>query len=78
MNSVGRGAYIAEETLNFIAASDVHGARLVGASTYDIVFPKGGLPPAKDFWSLILYDGRILFLVPNASTATRSTIGRRT
>lgn len=65
LNSVGPGAHIAEEALYFTATTDSTGAKLDGTHSYSIVFPKGGLPPAKSFWSLILYNGGDLLLVDN-------------
>jgi hypothetical protein len=65
LNSVGPGANIAEEALYFTATTDSAGAKLDGANSYSLTFPKGGLPPAKSFWSLILYDGGNFFLVDN-------------
>lgn len=44
---------------------DGEGNRLNGGHRYSLTFPKGGLPPAKAFWSLTLYD-REHFFVPNA------------
>ncbi len=34
-------------------------------TAYTMMFPKGGLPPAKAFWSLTMYDGKTQFLVAN-------------
>jgi hypothetical protein len=59
----GVGANINEEALYFNAAA-VQGQPLTGANTYEIVFPKGQLPPVDAFWSVILY-GTNLSLVPN-------------
>ena len=64
LNQVGPGAHIAEEALYFVAREDSSGAKLNGAHSYTITFPKGGLPPSKSFWGLILY-GSDSFLVDN-------------
>jgi len=76
LNTVGPGAHIAEEALYFAAATDSAGAPLAGSHSYSITFPKNGLPPAKAFWSLILYNGGDLLLVPNK--LNRYTINDRT
>ncbi len=76
LNSVGPGAHIAEEALYFAATTDASGAPLEGSHSYSITFPKNGLPPAKAFWSLILYNGGDLLLVPNK--LNRYTINDRT
>ena len=65
LNQVGPGAHIAAECLYFVARNDSAGARLDGANSYTITFPKGGLPPSKSFWGLILYGANTL-LVENA------------
>ena len=64
LNQVGPGAHIAAECLYFVAREDSAGATLSGTHSYTITFPKGGLPPSKSFWGLILY-GANTFLVEN-------------
>ncbi|MDB5354993.1 MAG: hypothetical protein JWN24_1446 [Phycisphaerales bacterium] len=57
-------------------ADDSAGNALTGQSNYTITFPKGGLPPASDFWSLTLYnasDGSLY-----ANSLNRYEIGNRT
>lgn len=51
----GPGTHIEKEALYYNAAS-FNGAPLSGASSYEIVFPAGQLPPVSAFWSLILYN----------------------
>ena len=63
-NAFGPGAHIAEEALYFNATNDAEGGPLTGARRYTLTFPKGQLPPAHAFWSLILY-GRDFLLVDN-------------
>ena len=75
LNTVGPGAHIAEEALYFVAREDSAGAALSGAHSYTITFPKGGLPPSKSFWGLILY-GADTYLVDNP--AHRYSINDRT
>ncbi len=76
LNRVGPGAHIAEEALYFVATKDSSGNPLDGRNRYSMTFPKGGLPPAKAFWSLILYNAGDFLLVPNA--LNRYTINDRT
>ena len=66
-NSYGPGGPIREEALYFNATEDASGAPLTGARNYELVFPKGQLPPvdASGFWSLTLY-GQDFFLVDNS------------
>jgi len=56
------------------AADDTH-ATLSGSHSYLIHFAPGGLPPARFFWSLTMYDSSF-FLVPNP--INRYEIGNRT
>ena len=65
-NSYGPGGHIREEALYFNATADAAGAPLTGARNYELIFPKGQLPPvdASGFWSLTLY-GQDFFLVDN-------------
>jgi len=74
-NSFGPGAHIAEEALYFNTAADANGNPLTGARHYTLTFPKGQLPPAHAFWSLILYGSDFL-LVDNP--INRYTINDRT
>ncbi len=56
---------VPEETKYFGADFDSAGARLNGAKSYVITFPKGSLPPVRGFWSLTLYNEQHFFH-PNA------------
>ncbi|RFM26895.1 DUF1214 domain-containing protein [Deminuibacter soli] len=58
------------------AAEDKDGLPLDGNNNYTITFPAGGLPPAKYFWSITMYDNSHQLLVPNE--IKRYSIGDRT
>lgn len=51
----------ATETTYFYQDLDKGGRRLHGASRYSVTFPAGGLPPARGFWSLTLYNEHHFF-----------------
>jgi hypothetical protein len=53
-----------EETRYIYTDFDSSGARLNGARTYTVTFPKGQTPPVNGFWSLTLYNEEHLF-APN-------------
>gem|GEM_PF-1589751 len=57
----GIWANVPEESLYFIARTDVAGQPLSGVNTYQIQFEKDALPDVDAFWSLSYYDqnGRI-------------------
>lgn len=46
------------ETRYYYLDLDASGRRLTGGGAYRITFPAGGLPPARGFWSLTVYDER--------------------
>jgi hypothetical protein len=46
----------AAEAVYIVAFTDVEGQPLDGANRYTLRFEKGALPPAKEFWSLTMYD----------------------
>jgi hypothetical protein len=46
----------AVEAVYIVAFTDVDGLPLDGTNRYTLRFEKGALPPAKEFWSLTLYD----------------------
>ena len=52
------------ETKYFYQDLDASGARLNGANSYTVTFPKGQTPPVNGFWSLTLYNEHHFF-VPN-------------
>jgi hypothetical protein len=64
VDQLGPGAHIAAEAIYFATSRDSEGEPLTGADRYTITFAKGQLPPARAFWSLILY-GADFFLVDN-------------
>jgi hypothetical protein len=52
------------EAMYIIGVRDSHLAALSGADQYVIHFPAGGLPPARFFWSLTMYNAAF-YLVAN-------------
>jgi hypothetical protein len=46
----------AAEAVYIVAFTDADGQPLNGANRYTLRFAKGALPPAKEFWSLTMYD----------------------
>lgn len=73
--AIGLGANTVEKALYLIARTDVDGRSLRGVNEYRVRFAPGALPPVRQFWSLTLYDQRILFY-PNR--LNRWAIGNRT
>ena len=75
---VARGGYVnaPEESIYPAAISDSTGALLSGQHRYRIRFAKGGLPPARAFWSITAYDRATSQLVENQ--LRRYAIGDRT
>lgn len=55
---------------------DENGHQLNGENTYSITFPHDNLPPAKCFWSLMMYDNNSKLMVHNS--INRYSIGDRT
>lgn len=60
----GPGTHVNKEALYFNAAA-VDGVTLTGANDYTLTFPAHHLPPARAFWSVILYDAKTFWLVEN-------------
>jgi hypothetical protein len=52
----GLGANVQEDAIYPINLADDTGKPLDGANTYALHFDKGGMPPARAFWSVTLYD----------------------
>ena len=50
-----------EETQYQFKVADSQGQQLDGAYQYTVTFPKGKLPPVKEFWSLTLYNAESFF-----------------
>jgi Protein of unknown function (DUF1214) len=45
----------------FYTDTDLKAQQLVGKGAYQITFPKGQLPPVKEFWSLTVYNPEHVF-----------------
>jgi hypothetical protein len=75
----GLGALEPAEAVYISCTTDSGGRPLLGANHYELTFPAGGLPPARAFWSLAVYevtpDGRAFFA---ANPIGRYAIGDRT
>jgi len=71
---IGLGANTVEKALYPTADRDSRGRLLDGAHDYVVHFAPGRLPPVRQFWSLTLYDQRILFY---ANPLDRFALGDR-
>jgi hypothetical protein len=58
---LGLGATTAEDVISPTAFTTADGTPFDSAAKYEVRFPYNGLPPARAFWSLTLYDDRQLF-----------------
>jgi hypothetical protein len=72
---IGLEANTNAKALYLTQTRDATGRSLNGRYAYRVHFAPGQLPPVSEFWSLTLYDSRILFY-PNA--LNRYAIGDRT
>jgi hypothetical protein len=75
----GLGALEPAEAVYMSCGADADGRPLSGASRYTLTFPADGLPPARAFWSLAMYEvtpeGRAFFI---DNPIGRYAIGDRT
>ncbi|MFO1086708.1 MAG: DUF1254 domain-containing protein [Reyranellaceae bacterium] len=75
----GLGALEPAEAVYMTCNADASGRPLSGASRYTLTFPANGLPPARAFWSLAMYEvtpeGRAFFV---DNPIGRYAIGDRT
>jgi hypothetical protein len=75
----GLGALEPAEAVYMSCNSDAGGRPLSGANRYELAFPADGLPPARAFWSLAMYEvtpeGRAFFV---DNPIGRYAIGDRT
>ncbi|HVP29429.1 MAG TPA: DUF1254 domain-containing protein [Myxococcota bacterium] len=70
----GLGANLPEDAIYASTRADAAGQPLDGSHRYVLHFAKGGLPPARAFWSLTLYDDQQHFV---ANPIDRYAIGDR-
>lgn len=59
---IGFGANGPKDAVYPTTSVDADGEALDGSRRYVLRFPKGALPPARDFWSLTMYDDRMFFV----------------
>jgi hypothetical protein len=58
---LGLGTTTVEDMIAPTALTMADGSPFDAEAKYEVRFPHNGLPPARAFWSLTLYDGRQLF-----------------
>jgi hypothetical protein len=79
MALTGLAALEPAEAVYLACNTDTTGRPLSGANAYRLTFPAGGLPPARAFWSLAMYEvtpeGRAFFI---DNPIGRYSIGDRT
>jgi hypothetical protein len=56
VTQLGLGANLPEDAIYPLNLADETGRPLDGANKYTLHFNKGGMPPARAFWSVTLYD----------------------
>jgi len=75
----GLGALPPAEAVHITCSTDAERRPLIGTHRYELTFPADGLPPARAFWSLAMYevtpDGRASFV---DNPVGRHAIGDRT
>jgi len=74
VTAIGLGANRPEDAVYPVCKTDAEGNALDGANRYVLRFPRGGLPPAKGFWSLTMYDEDYFFV---ANPLNRYSISER-
>ncbi len=73
--AIGLGANTTDKALYLIAGRDSARRGLSGSHLYAVHFTRGQLPPVHQFWSLTLYDQRLLFY---SNPLNRFAVGDRT
>ena len=61
VSCLGLGTTTVEDAIAPTALTMADGSPFDAEAKYEVRFPHNGLPPARAFWSLTLYDGRQLF-----------------
>jgi hypothetical protein len=74
ITAFGLGANRPQDAVYPLSRADGEGNAYEGTRNYVIRFPKGGLPPARGFWSLTMYDSRFFFV---ANPINRYSISAR-
>jgi hypothetical protein len=74
VTAIGLGANRPQDAVYPTSEVDAEGKPYSGANKYVMHFPKGQLPPADGFWSLMMYNGEYFFV---ANPLNRYSISAR-